>query len=303
MNPLETRHSRRWSAALGITLAIAATACGGGSGASTSTPDGSAPGGSANGSAPVSPEEFGLSLAELAVRVEDTEGLIAKCMTEAGFDYVALDFVTIKAAMDSDETAAGVSSEDYLKQYGKGITTQFDKPLVVFGAGPENNAYLEALPAADQVAFRRALWGDTPDRNHARAVEDEDFSETGGCTRSAAEQTFTPSEVSGSYLNPTDKLIEQDPRMVTALAEWSDCMRAEGHEYSRPDAVDDDLRERLDAITQGQDPATLTGPALDALHELQGEELALALVAFTCEEERIEPVKAQIELELLGPQP
>ena len=62
-------------------------------------------------------------------------------------------------------------------------------------------------------------------------------------------------------------------------------------------------RERLDAITQGQDPATLTGPALDALHELQGEELALALVAFTCEEERIEPVKAQIELELLGPQP
>ncbi len=34
--------------------------------------------------------------------------------------------------------------------------------------------------------------------------------------------------------------------------------------------------KRLDAILQGQVPATLTGPTLDGLRELQGEELAIA---------------------------
>ena len=44
----------------------------------------------------------------------------------------------------------------------------------------------------------------------------------------------------------------------------------------------------------------MTGPALDALHELQGEELAVAEILTTCEEDKIEPVQAAIEAELYG---
>lgn len=295
MITLNTRSTRHRATALGVTVTVAAalatSACGASADSSTSTPGGS-------GSA--TPEEFGLSLAVLSARIETTEGLVAECMTGAGFEYVALDFVSIMDAMSSDQSAKGVADEDYLKQYGMGITTQLDKPIVKFGAGPLNNAYLEALPASDHEAFRRALWGETPERNLARALEDEDFSETGGCTRWAAEQTFTPTEVSGGYLNPADKLVEQDPRMIAALAAWSDCMRVGGYGYEHPDQVDDDLLERLDAISQGQDPTTLTGPALDALHQVQGEELAIAVVVTTCEKETIEPAKDRIELELFG---
>ena len=245
-------------------------------------------------------EEFGLSAAELARRIEDTEALIATCMTDAGFQYVALDSVSVLDAMSSDQTAAGISDEDYVKQYGLGLTTQFDRPIVAFRAGPENTAYFDSLPQTDQVAFERNLWGERPDWNHVRALEEEDFSATGGCTRSAAEQTFSADELSGTYVNPTDTLIEQDPRVIAAIAAWSDCMGEEGFDFGTPDQAENDLRERLDAITQGQDPATLTGAAADELTELQGEELAIAAVLVDCEDEHINDVKAQVETEVFG---
>lgn len=283
--------TRRLATLASTTVGLLA-ACGGGADTTTT----SSPDSAAN----EAPEEFGLPLTELATRVERTEGLVAECMTASGFDYVALDFVSIKDAMGLDNSAPGVADEDYVAQFGLGITTQFDKPLVTFGAGPDNNAALDALPASDQVAYRRALWGATPEWNHARALEDEDFSQTGGCLRAAAEQTYTPTELTGAYVNPADVLLEQDPRMIAAITTWSGCMRADGYEYDHPDRVDEDLQARLDAITRGQGPTTVTGPALDALHELQGEELAIAALLTTCEEDHIEPVQAQLESELYG---
>jgi hypothetical protein len=88
--------------------------------------------------------------------------------------------------------------------------------------------------------------------------------------------------------------------MIAAIKKWSDCMRADGYEYDNPTQVEDDLQERLDALLQGQDPTTLTGPALDGLHQLQGEELAIAAVLTTCEEDNITPVQDAIEAELYG---
>ena len=88
--------------------------------------------------------------------------------------------------------------------------------------------------------------------------------------------------------------------MIKAVKDWSDCMRADGYQYDNPTQVEQDLHQRLDAIAQGQDPATLTGPALDALHQLQGEELAVATVLTACEEDHIQPVQDQIESQLFG---
>lgn len=276
---------------MGTLVVLVASGCGGGDSSSDETDP---------GQTEQATEEFGLSATTLAKRIEDTEALIAKCMSAAGFQYVALDSVSVLQAMSSDQTAAGISDEDYVKQYGLGITTQFDKPIVAFGAGPENTSALDSLSATEQVAFRRTLWGDRPDWNHVRALEDEDFSATQGCTRSAAEQTYSADELSGSYVNPTDVLIEQDPRMIAAIAAWSDCMREEGFQYDTPDQAENDLRDRLEAITQGQDPQTLSGASLAALTELQGEELAIAGVFTDCEEEHIDEVQAQVEAEVFG---
>lgn len=246
------------------------------------------------------PEEFGLTLALLAIRVEQTEQLIGSCMQAAGFEYIPIDFSTIKEAMEADQTAPGLSDDEYIKQFGLGITTQFDKPIVTFRAGETNNTHVESLAGTDRRAFERALWGEASDWNHVRALEEEDFSQSGGCTRSAATETYQPGELSGSYVNPADKRIESDPRVIAATAQWADCMRAEGFEYTNPSAVEDDLLQQLDEVTQGKDPRTLAEPALGALEELQGRELAIAALLKSCDEEHLEPIVATVEAEFYG---
>ena len=39
-------------------------------------------------------EEFGLSPKELTESIEKVEGLIAECMQEEGFEYIAADYMT-----------------------------------------------------------------------------------------------------------------------------------------------------------------------------------------------------------------
>lgn len=110
----------------------------------------------------------------------------------------------------------------------------------------------------------------------------------------------TAEELTQAYVNPADVAIEQDLRVVAALEEWSGCMRDEGYDYARPDDVEQDLNDRFNAVTRGADPRTLTGADATALSELQGEELALAPISITCEEDVLEPVIAEVETEVFG---
>ena len=156
------------------------------------------------------------------------------------------------------------------------------------------------MSEADQDAYNHTLFGENIQATFAYTLEDEDFSETGGCTRVAIEQVFSPEELSASYYNPGDALIEQDPRVIEAIANWSDCMREEGFDYNNPEEVEPDIEDRLDAVLDGADPATLSADAQSALTELQGEEQAIAVRDLECEEEFIEPVVQQVESELYG---
>ncbi len=253
-----------------------------------------------SGSPEFGSEEFGLTMEQLVTRIEQVEALIGDCMREAGFEYVPVDFDTVRRAMIADKSAPGLSDDDYLAQYGYGISTQFDDPSITLGFGDQNRARFDNLSGADQVAYKRTLWGANPDVTFAVALEAEDFSQTGGCTRTAVEHTFTPEEMSATYFNPGDLVLEQDPRVVEAIAAWSECVRAAGFDYSHPDQIEEDIKERFDAITEGADPLTLSGSAQEALVQLQGEERAVAQVDFDCAETLLEPVVDQVEAEIYG---
>jgi hypothetical protein len=277
--------------ALGLAAGMGLAACGGGSGSGSAASGGNARFGS---------EEFGLSMDQLASKVEKVEGLMGDCMTAAGFEYVPVDFARVKEGMDSDKSAPGLSDEQFIAQYGFGITTQYDHPGREIGLGEQNIAIYDALTPQEQVAYDHTLFGEDREATFAQSVEAEDFSKTGGCTRQAVEQTFTPAELTQAYINPADVAISQDPRVVEALGKWSDCMRQKGYDYANPDDVEQDLHDRLDAVTHGADPRTLTGSDAAALAELQGEELALAPVSITCEEDTLEPVISKVEAEIFG---
>lgn len=246
-------------------------------------------------------EEFGLTMEDLALRVEQVEASIGTCMSEAGFEYIPVDFDTIRQAQSAEGTVPGVNDDDFMAQYGFGLTTLVghENAMISTGRG-QNSAVVESLDEADRVAYTRTLLGENEEAAFVAGLEDEDFSETGGCTRHAVEQHFAQTELEGNYVNPGDALIDNDPRMAVALQAWSQCMADDGYAYDGPDDIDDDLVDQLDAIIGDQEAVDLSGASLAALDELQGFERAIAPLAEDCDDEHIAPVEDQIEVELYG---
>ena len=297
----------------GLVIAIGVAGCAGGStspGPSANTPEASRATATVQTRLP-GPEEFGMTTTELVESVEAVESLIAKCMSDAGFEYVAVDYDTVRKGMVADKSLPGVSDEDYIAQYGYGISTLYTglppqlsevaTPAQI-GLGEQNVRIFNSLSPADQVAYNRTLFGENIDAALAVSLEAEDFSRTGGCTRAAIEQVFAREQLSATYLNPLDALIEQDPRMIAALEQFADCVREEGFSYNHPNEIEPDIRNRLDAITKGAPVESLSAEAQAALTELQGYERAVAALAISCEEDIVEPVQAQIEKDLYGGQ-
>lgn len=245
-------------------------------------------------------EEFGLTMRDLTSRAEEVESLVSACMAEAGFEYVPVDFTTIRQAMVSDKSAPGLSGSQYLSQYGHGISTQPDKPIVEIGLGEQNRRILDGMSETDRVAYRRTLWGENEDATFAFGLESEDFSRTGGCTRSAIEQVFAPEELAATYFNPADALVLLDSRAQTAMQDFAACMSNAGFSYTHPDDVDFDLQLRYDTLVQGRDHEELTAAEMEQLQALQAEELAVTAASDSCEIQYLEPVLDRIEEEFFG---
>jgi hypothetical protein len=316
---MKTTHFRRWFLSIilvvFVLLVIFLAACG-----SISQPSGSssnpnvsaAQAGAANQNSIPGKDEFGMTGDELYANIENVEAEISKCMNDAGFEYIAADYNTVRRGMTSDKSLAGMSENQFIDQYGYGISTLYtglapqlsELPTAAqIGLGGQNVQIFQSLSPADQVAYSHTLFGEHPDATFAVALETEDFSRTGGCTRSAIEQFFTAEQMNATYINPFDVLVDRDPRMVTANAKFADCLRAAGFDYSHEKEIEPDLRKKLDAITNGSPLEALSSDALDALKELQNYERALASVAVGCEIRFLDPVADRVERELYaGPQ-
>lgn len=250
--------------------------------------------------------EFGLPEAEVVRRVDAVEALIASCMRDAGFEYVPVDYKTARKAMDSNSKPSGLSSKDFRTQYGYGITTQFAGAdnQALMGAGAQNIRIRNGLSTADHTAYMHALYGDNPSATFVVGLDSENFSQTGGCTRKAVEQVFSKDELGANfvnYQNAQDARVDQDPRVIAAQKDWGTCMRQAGYSYNTSDEIKADLASRLDAITGGAAPDTLSADAQAALKQLQGEELAIAAADHDCSVKFVDPIKNKVATELLGP--
>jgi hypothetical protein len=256
-------------------------------------------------------EEFGLTKKELVQVVEKVEALIAQFMREEGFEYVAADYRTIRKAMTSDKTLPGLSEKDFIKKYGFGLSTMYTgKPpqladaytLSKAGLGPRNIQIFKKLSAADQVAYNRALFGENADATFAVALEMEDFSRCGGCTRKAVEQVFKPEQLATTYYNPKSALINDDPRMKAALRNYAQAMRKAGYDYNHPDEVEADIRDKLQAVIGGRTvPIEDFSPdQMAAFKKLQDYERRVAIIAVELQEEIFDPVEEKIEKEMFS---
>lgn len=251
-------------------------------------------------SADLGAEAFGLTEEEFASSIDEVEQVIADCMTEAGFEYVPVDVDTIASVEDWLRTEPGVSRRDYKTQFGFAVSTRFDDPAVEVGKGEQNLRIFEDLSEADQNAYERTMWGEDGDATFAIGLDDEDFSDTGGCTRAAVEEVFTEEQVSGEFVNPKDVQLEEDPRMVAAMEDWRQCMLAEGYDYLEQDEIIEEFEDRLDELLGEADPEELSPQQSEDLAALQREEIAVALVDLDCQIAHTDEVEAAIEEELFG---
>jgi hypothetical protein len=247
-------------------------------------------------------EEFGLTEEELVEKVEAVEALIATCMSDAGFEYVPVNFATVKEAMESVQNPPGTTEAEFRAQYGYAISIErpaADDPAII-GLGEENLKIFDSLSEADQTAYNHTLFGENTAETFAVALDAEDFTDTGGCTRAAVEQVFDPEQLSETYINPKDVRIEQDARVIAAMTEWAACMREAGFDYNNPEEIESDIDDRLDAVLDGADPESLSAEGQAALAELQGEERAISVADYECEVKFITPAERQVETELYG---
>jgi hypothetical protein len=256
-------------------------------------------------------EEFGLTMKELVQAIEKVEALIAQCMREQGFEYVAADYRTVRRGMNADKSLPGMEEEEFIEKFGYGLSTLYTgkapqltegySPARV-GLGDRNVAIFKNLSPADQVAYNRALLGENSDATFAVGIELENFSRCGGCTLKAIQQVFKPDQLTATYYNPLDALIRKDPRMRTAVRQYAEEMRKAGFDYTHPDEVEPDLRERLYAITEGGTIPVeqLSSEQQEALKKLQEYERRVTVLDFKLVEEIFEPVEEKIEKEMFA---
>jgi hypothetical protein len=245
--------------------------------------------------------EFGLTDEQFNEYVEKVQTLIAACMSEAGFEYVPVDVKTIELAQARVRNDPGVSRADYKKKYGFAATTRFDNPVKDTELGEQNLKIFEGLSETNQVAYERTLYGEDSEATFAFTFDEEDFSSTGGCTRKAVEKVFTAEQISPTYANPKDVLVENDPRIVKAEQEWVRCMEAAGYDgYTDQDELIEEFEDRLDALLGEEDPEELSGAKERELKKLQAEEIKAALADLDCQIKHTDAVYDQVEMEVFG---
>jgi hypothetical protein len=245
--------------------------------------------------------EFGLNDEEFAQHIEKSQALIASCMADAGFEYVPVNVQTVEAAQARVRQDPGLTRKEYKERYGLAVTTRFDDPVRDIGLGPENLRIIASLPEASRVAYNRTLFGRNTHANFVFALDEEDFSKTGGCTRKAVAQVFTPDQVKGTFVNPKDVLVDSDKQFIAARRAWSKCMRAAGYDYLEDqDEIIEDFEERLDELLDGDEPQSLTGARAEELKALQQEEIAVALADLDCQIKYTDNVEEEVEIKVYG---
>ena len=93
-------------------------------------------------------DQLGFSESGVAERQSRVEGRIRECMKAQGFDYVPVDPLAQRAALTGN---ARMSDEEFLDQFGYGISTLFGRG----GAQADPNERLrKSLAAGGQVGLR-----------------------------------------------------------------------------------------------------------------------------------------------------
>ncbi|WP_368496153.1 hypothetical protein [Herbiconiux sp. A18JL235] len=237
-------------------------------------------------------------------RERGVQDAVAACMKVQGFEYVP-DTSSVTMYSDSSLDVEWGSAE-FAERYGYGVSTD---PFGMNGqaTGTEehtdpNADYVDSLSETMRAAYEEALWG----AGSADPGADYDWT-TAGCFGAAQHDAESDRaywddpdyKALEEEMNSLDAQANADPAVVSALAEWTECMAAAGYPgLESSSAAQNEITDAYLALTDpgaadrpdsapsdgtGQmliSPQTAPDPA--ALHEVQQREIATAKADHSC---------------------
>jgi len=305
------------SIALLICCALIATACGGGSSSDSSTTTTGEPS-VADGGTPMAASSpigaffadgggFESALAEYTIRVEEE---IVVCMAAEGFEFAR----STNDVPEIQELQNELTEREWTTRYGYGISTSFDSVAQQQASDP-NGAIVLALTPAERDVWIETLTGG------GFGGGGQDFTATPleeqGCIGQALIETGGQEAIEGietfgnAYEEGEEELFDR-AEMVEVVDAWSRCMSEGGYTgFADLDDPEDDISDRFDdviaplqaafedisdeegeALFAGEslDLENLPGLDLDALREIQKEEVEVALADLDCYDAEVKTV-------------
>jgi hypothetical protein len=238
-------------------------------------------------------DQLGFTRKGITAAQAKVENRIAACMKAQGFDYTPADPIAQQAALTG---RPNMSDAEFDQQFGYGISTLHDR------GNPQsdpNERMRASLSGPDKTAYEQALTGGKPDQTFFLAVDSGDFSQLGGCTKTATDEAFGGTELLTTLQRKLDELDESilaDQRMVKANEAWTTCMRnATGSSYEDAEAIEDEIRTDFEKIVGGPVTPGQAGTEGNydkaALADLQRTEVEVANKDIACERKHITPVE------------
>ncbi len=200
--------------------------------------------------------------AEFEQQEREAQDEIRRCMAAEGFEYQPLDRTDTVFFGEVDE----LSPEERTLQYGYGMSTYFDEEQTFEGEEAfqdPNQDYVDSLGEAEQDAYYRALYGDSPEIDESLTEEEiealfDDYQPT-GCEPTAYDAIYGGGdEVGGFYETFGEQLeamyerIQADPRIVAERDAWVACMAEAGYAFSSQDEVYQELERRMQPVWESQ---------------------------------------------------
>ena len=245
---------------------------------------------------------------DFAKQQQESEELVAACMTAEGFEYTPVD--QSQWSSSSSYSYEEQNTEKWIAENGYGAVQTPEQIEEQNEQSEEyvdpNQPYVESLSPGEQEAYYEVLYG--PQATEEEMDDEGSYEynwETAGCQGAAqheisGEDPYSDEAYSGLMDSMSEMYtkVESSPVMKEINAEWSSCMADAGYsdftnKYDAAQSIYDESNELYSSET-GEMPTD------KALAELREKEIEVALADFKCAEETDysnKQLEAQFEIE------
>lgn len=231
-----------------------------------------------------------------------SDEIIAQCMKDEGFEYVAQDYGSSVIYSGDDEEWAP-DKREWVEKWGYGIV-DWPGRTASNEEGEEENPeewvdpnqeYIDSLSQSEQEQYWETLYGNMEDQEpNEDGSFDYDWTKA-GCQGKASNEVYGDDIWSSDeFKDLTDAISEfytnfsSDPKVKPLVKKWSTCMADAGFDIDLPDDAYMTISDKQSKIYEEGDPEDPDVWDVDknpALQELQKEEVKMALADFDCKKD------------------